>query len=807
MKRIAKWLARIGIVLLVIVIILAGVGTWLIRRPWPKVKGNIEVAGLSAPVEVIRDAWGVPHIYAQNEHDLFFAQGYVHAQDRLWQMELNRHISSGRLSEIVGRVGINTDRLVRSIGLRRSAERAWATLDNEEARAILQAYTDGVNAYLETHRNRLPVEFIAMGVEPEPWTPVDSVTWGNMMSLTLGSNYRLEFLRAKMTAEFGAKVTQQLMHPPVGNTPMIIPPEAGSYEGLRLASWEVFDEADEWLGDPALSWGSNNWVVHGSRTESGMPILANDTHLGLQAPSTWYENGLHGGRFDCVGFTFPGVPLVVVGHNQHIAWGTTNLGPDVQDLYLEKLDNLDNPTQYEFKGEWHDLEILHETIKVKGGEPVALDIYLTQHGPLLNKALERFGNEPLAFRWTLYESETLLKSLMLINLATNWDEFYEALRYWDAPGQNFVYADVEGNISYHATGKIPIRVAGHQGLVPVPGWTGEYEWQGFVPFDELPYAVNPSTGFLVTANNKIVSDDYPYLLAYDWYPGYRAKRITDLLAADDQITLEDMQRIHADTFSLPAEMLRPYLLALQPQNERQAQALEEVRAWDLHLEADRVGASIYQVWYLFMLRNTIDDELGEDFTEEYMAGNYHRHGSMHLPMMVNLMAEPEDPWFDDSNTPEIETRDDIAQRSLAEALDWLGERYGEDMESWQWGRLHTVKFVNIPLGRTGIPPIDWLFNSPTMPARGDNFTVNGASFDLTRPFTMIHGSSQRMVVDMSALDNSLSVFPPGQSGLGQHKHYQDQVQMWQNVEYRPLLFSRQAVEADAQKEVLTLTPP
>ncbi len=800
MKRFYKVLITVGIGLMIVLVILAGVGTWLVRRPWPQVRGTAHISGLSAPVEIIRDEWGVPHIYAQNEHDLFFAQGYVHAQDRLWQMEFNRRIGSGTLSAALGEATLDTDRFLRTIGLRRAAEKDWSLLD-DDTRDILEAYAEGVNAYIGTHRSRLPLEFTILGVAPAPWTPVDTLAWGKVMSFNLGGNYEFELLRARIIAELGDEAARQLLPPYADNAPVIIPPEARSYAWLRGARFDGLDAVAAVLGDRGPTWGSNNWVVHGSRTATGMPLLADDTHLGLNMPSVWYENGLHGGRFDVVGFSFPGVPMVIIGHNNRIAWGVTNLGPDVQDFYIEKLNDPSHPTQYESKGEWRDLQVAQETIEVKGQSPRTLDVLVTQHGPIMNQVIgDLKDGEPLALRWTALEGGHLFRAVALIDLADNWDEFREALSYWDVPSQNFVYADVDGNIGYQSPGRIPIRAPGHQGLVPVPGWTGEYEWQGFIPFEELPNVYNPPTGFVATANNKVVTDDYPYHLAYEWAAPYRAQRITDLLAADDSITREDMREIQAQTYSLPAEALRHYLLTIEPANDLQARALAQLEDWDLYIEADRAGASIYQVWYWFLVQNTLADELGDDLMKEYLGYHY-----IHVPMMVDLMTQADSTWFDDINTPQVETRDDIVRRSLSNAVAWLSERYGDAPERWEWGRLHTMTFVHQPLGQSGIGLLERLFNSKPIPARGDNFTVDAASFSFDEPFAMNHGASQRYIADLSDLDQSRTVHTTGQSGQIFHPHREDFISLWQNVESHPMLFSREAVQSNAEA-VLTLVP-
>jgi penicillin amidase len=805
MKRVRTWLTRIGIGLLAIIVILAGAGTWFVRRPWPQISGTIAVSGLSEPVQVIRDKWGVPQIYAQNEHDLFFAQGYVHAQDRLWQMEVNRSIANGTISSLLGNAGLRTDRLVRTLGLRRAAEQSWA-IASSDSRAILEAYASGVNAYIETHRDRLPLEFTLLGISPEPWTPVDSLAYANVIALSLSHNYRLELLRAQVIAKLGPEAAQQLFAPYAEGTPIIVPPEAGGYTWMRDVRFDDLDSMYTFIGDPAVGWGSNNWVVSGSRTATGKPLLETDTHLGTDMPSIWYEIGLHGGRFDVVGFSFPSAPLVMIGHNQRIAWGETTLGQDVMDYYIEKLDDPVNPTQYEYMGKWYDLQVIHETIPVKGGQPVPLDIRLTRHGPIMTDVMSNWtggSKQPLAVRWVMYEGNRLLEAVVRVNLAQNWNEFREATSFWDAPGLNMVYADVDGNIGYQSTGRTPIRVPEHQGIVPVPGWTGEYEWKGFIPFNEMPSTLNPPQGFIATANNRVVSEDYPYLLTYDWFPGFRAQRITEMLAANDHVTIDYIKQIEAQTYSYPAEYLRPYMLAIKPANDLEAQAQAELKVWDLNFETDRVGASVYEAWYVYLVQDTIANKLGDDLTSLYLKGQYERHGNQHVPMMIELIKDPNNAWFDDVRTPEKETRDDILRRSLTDAVNYLNKQYGKDPKGWQWGRMHTVSFPHTPF--TGVSPLNWFFDSRPIPARGDHFSVDAASFMWNKPFQVIHCVSQRMIVDMGNFANSISIHTTGQSGHLFNPHREDFIPMWQNMQYHPMFFSQEAVKSNAEG-VLTLAP-
>ncbi|MBC8249842.1 MAG: penicillin acylase family protein, partial [Anaerolineales bacterium] len=486
-----KILKILGVLILIVVVLAAGGGYFVIRRNFPASNGTIKVAGLESQVEVCRDSWGIPHIYAANPHDLFFAQGYVHAQDRFWQMEFWRRIGSGRLSEILGESALENDRFIRTVGWHRTAAQELEQLD-DEMRVVLEAYAEGINAYISTQRGRLGLEFTILGLtgvkfDPEPWTPLDTLTWAKVMAWDLGGNMDSELLRAQVAARLGTPAVGAVVPPYPNDYPVIVPhPLTGAtLDALPEAAFETHALG---VGDDL---GSNSWVVAGSRTETGMPLLANDPHLGIQMPSIWYEIGLHCDPvgLDCpynvVGASFASTPGVVIGHNDHIAWGVTNLGPDVQDLFIERV-NPENPNQYEYQGEWLDMEVVREEIRVAGeDEPVVVNARITHHGPIINDVAGgteedwAFGWQPLALSWTALQPGTLMRSVLLLDRATNWDEFREALSYWDVPSQNFVYADVEGNIGYQAPGRIPIRASG-DGSMPVPGWTGEYEWVDYV---------------------------------------------------------------------------------------------------------------------------------------------------------------------------------------------------------------------------------------------------------------------------------------------------------------------------------------
>jgi penicillin amidase len=797
-----KALVILGVVLasaLILLLLIGGLaGSLLVRRTFPTINGSIEVPGLHSRVQVYRDKWGVPHIYAENSDDLFFAQGYVTAQDRLWQMEMNRRIGSGTLSEICGEATLDTDRFIRTIGWRRTAEQEAETVEGE-AREMLEAYAAGVNAFIETHRGNLPLEFTLLGLEPEPWTSADSLAWAKVMAWDLGGNWEAELLRAQLIEALGEEKAAELAPLNRDASPLIVPPEIGGYGDLAsselLASYAT-TKALLAAGGPGL--GSNNWVIDGTKSATGMPLLANDMHLDLQIPSIWYEVHLVGGGYNVEGYSFPGVPGVIVGHNEDIAWGVTNVNPDVQDLYIEKL-NPDNPDQYEYQGRWLNMEIIEEVIEVKGQDPVVETVRLTRHGPIITPVVEGL-DQALAFRWTALEPNRMFDSLVRLDQASNWKEFRAALALWAAPSQNFVYADRDGNIGYQTPGLIPIRAEGHTGLVPVPGWTGGYEWQGYIPFEELPTVLNPPTHFIVTANNKVVSDDYPYQLSNDWAVGHRAARISSLLQQKDVLSVEDIQRIQGDTYSIPAEIFTPYILQIDPQGFLQERALNELRNWDYREEADSTGAAMFEVFYLKLVENTFGDELGDELLADYLGAR-----TCHQIALEGMIEEADNPWFDDITTAETETRDDIVLRSFADALEYLGNRFGDVPHAWRWSRLHSVTFVHNPVGQSGIRPLELIFNRGPVEVGGSGYTVNAASYKSEEPYATQSGVSQRLIVDLSDLDNSLSVHSTGQSGLPFDKHYDDMISLWQKVKYHPMLWSEETVQGN-REGLLILEP-
>ena len=811
----------LGVVLaLVVTAVIAG--ALFVRSPFPDTDGDVQVpaaegvaqalgdgnqplmaSSLQAPVTVYRDEHGVPQIYAESLHDLYFAQGYVHAQDRLFQMDFQRRVGTGTLSEVLGEATLETDRFLRTLGTARAAQKDLEAID-PDAQAALQAYADGVNAFISSHPDSLPLEFRILGYTPEPWTPLHALVWGKMMAWNLGGNWETELMRARLLELLGEQKTTDLLPHYPESGPFIIPPEVKSYASLAGIDFDRVMAVKRLLKATDPDIGSNNWVISGSRTTTGMPLVANDPHLGMQIPSIWYLVGLHGGGMDVVGASLAGVPGVVIGHNQRIAWGVTNVGPDVQDLFLEKV-NPENPNQVEFQGQWEDMQIVEERIAVKGRpEPVVEQVRISRHGPIMNAVTGSIGEDAplMAFRWTALDAGKLTQAILGIDKAQNWEEFRNALRDFSVPSQNFVYADVDGNIGYQMPGDIPIRAQG-DGTVPVPGWTGEYEWMGFIPFDELPSVYNPEVGYIATANNQVVPDSYPYLISTEWAAPYRAARIVELIESKDKLSPDDMAAIQGDTHPLPTDSFVPLLagIDLSGDAEQAQQAQQMMAAWDRMMSANAPEPLIYEAYVRQLARETFGDELAatgdEELAEDYLS-SYRNDTTQTLERLV---GEPDNAWWDDVRTAQIERANDIVKRAFVAAIAELQASFGNAPERWQWGEPHFANFDHLIFGE--VSPLDSIFNR-SIPARGTNFTVNAASpaYDT---LAMDAGASYRHIVDLSDLPSSRFVHTTGQSGLIFNKHYDDLIEPWQNVDYLPMRFDRAEIEKSAE-DVLVLEP-
>ena len=779
-------------VLLVLVLLIIG-GVFYLRQSLPKTTGAIEVSGLDGPVEIVRDADGVAHIFAGTDHDAFFTLGYVHAQDRLWQMEFQRRVGAGRLSEILGETTLPVDKFLRTLGPYRAAETVWPAL-SQDSQVALQAYADGVNAYL-AEGHILPLEFQLLGVKPEPWRVTDSLVWAKMMAWDLGGNYEMELLRTRLTQAIGPERTAQILpaYPQSGTTILagrLIAPQ--TVDGLLSMAGVL--QTDLQLG--GLNVGSNNWVIDGNRTKSGLPLLANDPHLGAQIPSLWYLAELQGDSLHVIGATLPGLPAVVIGRNDHIAWGVTNLAPDVQDLYIERI-NPQNLNQYEVEGEWVDLTIIEEPIFVKGEEePILWAARSTRHGPLISDVSGSVPY-PMALRWTALDSgDTTVDGFTRLNYATNWEDFVAAMALYIVPSQNFVYADRAGNIGYYGPGHIPIRAAG-DGMMPVPGWNSEYEWTGWIPFAALPQAFKPQAGYIATANNRVVADDYPYFITNDWSPPYRAERIVELIEGigrdGQKISMADMITIQSDQFSTQARQLLPHLQRIGPKDDRQAQALAYLAEWNGLSGQDSVATTIYQAWFLHLGRAMFEDDLRgslyEDFAER-----------QHPVFLANLLANPDNIWCDNFLTTPLESCQETARVALDKALDELEERLGSNMATWQWGKVHQTQYPHNPLSE--VPALKWLFHR-SIPNGGDAYSPNVAPIRMSDLYQQYNLPSYRHIIDLSAPNDSLYMHTTGQSGNLLSPHYADLIERHRDVDYLQMSAGRENVNGD----LLRLEPP
>jgi penicillin amidase len=800
-----KTLLRILLVPVVAAGLLAAGGYWYLRQSLPQTTGVLRLAGLDAPVEILRDAYGVPHIYARSVDDAYFALGFVHAQDRLWQMEMNRRLAAGRLAEILGPKALYTDRFLRTLGVRRAAEASFKNLD-PDSRKSLAAYAAGVNAFLATGRV-LPPEFWILRDTPEPWTPVDSISWTKMMAWDLGGNWKNELLRMSLARTLPVERIEQFLPPYPGDAPQTLPDLHQLYAALGGDAWRLAADTAR-VAELLPSWqaegvGSNNWVVSGARSASGKPLLANDPHLGLSAPPVWYFAQLHAPGMDVIGATLPGVPGVVLGRNTRIAWGFTNTGPDVQDLYLEKLEG---------EGEYltpqgpRPFLRLDETIKVRGEPDQKLAVRISRHGPVVSEVLRAAqGLAPrghvLAFAWTaLADDDASVRALFKLGQAHDWKGFLAAARDLGAPQQNIVYADVDGNIGFVAAGRVPVRKPDNdlKGLAPAPGWLAKYDWSGYIPFDELPQSYNPASGVIVTANNKIVPPGYKHWITSEWQPPYRAERIEELLAAVPRHTVPSFARMQADIVSLPLRGLLPRLLATKPRTREAAQALALLARWDGAMGIERPEPLIAMAWWRELTRALYADELGEAFRPNWLP---------RAEFVADVLADKDGAarWCDDVRTPATETCDEILARSLDAALADLRKRYGSDMMAWRWGAAHVALHEHRPFGR-----VPWLARwfDISVPSPGGPYTVDvGRSnfFDDARPFANRHAPSLRAIYDLADPEASLYIHSGGQSGNPLSRDYRAFSAAWARGEYIRMTAERTRLEAAGVRR-LTLQP-
>lgn len=806
----------------------AGLGWWWTLELVPDLDGRTPVPGLQSPVEVRFDNFAIPHVYAASSDDVWTAVGYLQARDRLWQMELYRRAASGRLSELFGEPTVATDQRFLTLGLRRAAAAEWARA-TPAVRSAFERYSLGVNAAIGAAGSwRLPLEFQLLRITPEPWTPVDSLSIGKLFAWRLAENRSGELLRYVLSRSLGPRVAELLPDPPSWAPTIVerVNGVNGASEVNRVNGWAGGSTGEshpaapftpftlftplprglEWL-NPAAHAGSNSWVVSGSRTGSGRPLLANDPHLVLEMPSVWWEAHVSGGDLDVAGALIPGIPFVLIGHNRRIGWGLTNVGADVQDFYIERLDA--ERRRYSSGGNWLPLRVEHFKIAVRGRpEPLGFGVRSTAHGPILDPDL---WQEPrpgalgqaalpaetvLALRWEALSQGESAAAFETLARANDWAEFVVAVRRFSSPAQNFVYADVEGNIGYAMSGLLPVR-AGSDGAAPVSGEGGQSEWQAAVASTDLPAVINPPSGQVVTANNE-VDRRFPHMITRDWIAPFRAERITRMLGDRRGLDMPALQQMQADITSLAADRMLMAVAETKGDEPETSAALEQLRLWDRRVDG-RPISTLYEVFEQMLWRRTFADEMSPMLYDRfYRYAANERFAGLHA-----IINDPMSAWFDDWTTSDRrETRDDMARLAAADAVSFLRAEFGRQ-ENWGWSRLHAVHFSHALAG--GGRLLDWFFSRGPVEVAGDGMTVNKTATNLREPFETTEAASYRLILDVGAWDQSIAVNTTGQSGHSRSPHYFDQNQLWREGRYHALPFSRAAVEA-ATVSTLELVP-
>ncbi|MDA1071370.1 MAG: penicillin acylase family protein [Proteobacteria bacterium] len=788
MKKIRKRRSILGIfwralcLALLLLVLGAGVLAGWLRWSVPTIDGTITLDGPAAPIEILRDAWGIPHILAETPEDAYFGLGFAHAQDRLFQMEQQRRLAQGRLSEVLGSSTLAFDRFLRTLGLYRAAEESVAALDPETL-AALEAYAAGVNAYIASHEGALAPEFaLLLADDPEPWRPADSVAWLKVMALHLSGNWREEALRAGLVDLLGAERAASFFPAHPADATVIL-------DAARLPAGDWPQSLLDLL--PQSGNGSNNWVIDGRHTASGLPMLANDPHLGFSMPAVWYLAHLDAPGLTVAGATLPGIPMIVVGTNGRIAWGVTNTGPDTQDLFLERPDP-DDPARYLTPEGSAPFERHEETIAVRFGEDVNFTAQATRHGPVISgirEEAEGLGEDEadlVALFWTLLNGDDrTMDAGMALHTAGNWPDFMAAARLYDGPQQNIVFADRRGNIGMVAPALIPAR-AGGEGLVPSRGWTGEGDWTAFVPFEDLPRLRNPASGTIATANERLVGDDYPWFLGNDWQPGYRGDRIHQLLAARNDHDIASFRAIQNDTVSLFALEMLPVAMAGTPLTDAGRALKARLAGWEGDMAADAIAPTVFEAWYRELTRSIYADETGPLFQDAWW---------FRTIFVRAVLAGEAGPWCDDINTGDTESCDDLIGQAFDRAAAFLEVGYGPDPEAWRWGKVHAIHLNHRLYGM--IPGIARL-TGLDLETGGGRFTVAAGGYvynDDARVFENVHGPVLRAIVALGDPEGARFVILPGQSGNPFSPFWDNMAARWLAADPIPIALDRDGIEA------------
>jgi len=800
-----KIIKTILISLLMLVVILVIGGLILLRGikkgALPKYKGELALNGLSNDVTVYRDERGMPHIYAENEHDLYFATGYVTAQERLWFMDLIRRVTTGRLSEVLGEGMVQSDKFLRCLEM---TAKSKIVLSNEDPVIIsyLQSYADGVNAYIGAAGKKLPPEFRILGYKPEPWTLENIGNIIGYMGWDLAKdNLTREIFYYRLVQKSGIEKATQLI-PDWNAVSSVVFPDFKINDTLLKEAQAFISSMDKLksLGVVSFS-GSNNWAVSGKRSETGKPILSNDMHLAFGSPGIWFQiHQVIPGKLNVTGVAVPGEPFIVAGHNDKIAWGMTNLMVDDIDLFAEKL-NPGNENQYYFNGEWRDMVLKKEIINIKGDKQDSILIKYTHRGPIIS-GYRNVNDISLSMRWSGYDLSDEIRTVCLLNRVAGWDEFRSALKTFRSISQNFVYADVDGNIGLSTGGGIPVRKG--NGSFIRNGETEENDWKGFVPFEQLPYSYNPEKGYVSSANNKTVIEGYPYYISSGFALPYRINRIRQMLDEKEVFGIEDFKRMVVDQHSDFAVLMTPFILRLNDRKDKltpaETDALNTLNGWDYDMNLDLIAPSVFEFFRISFVKNLLADELQELF-DNYISASKD-YGVIKDYYIYRILKTGPDEWVDNVNTPEKETLDDIILKSFKECVSSITEKFGEDQANWKWGNIHKIR-IEHPMGSVKI--LDKLFNlnSDYYPVGGSDHTVSPYAFD--PGFKIGHGASERHIFNTANWDESLTIIPTGASGIPASEFYLSQMKAYINKEFYKDAFTEGAVKK-AAKYTLKLKP-
>jgi penicillin amidase len=786
-----KTLKSILLALLLLVILLAVGGFFVVRhisnRAIPDYNAGVTLQGLTSQVDVFRDEYGIPHVYAQTEEDLYRVVGYMMAQDRLWQMDLIRRFSVGRLSEIFGPVAIETDKLFRALRITEKSEMVLEKTDPEIIRQM-EAFTDGVNQYIDANQKKLPFEFAVLGYKPDRWEIIHSYNLIGYMSWMLQQGWYAEPFLLKIRKTVGDEKFNDLF-PDLSIQQSIFPDFLLSNIPEDKFDFQAADEMIKDLGVQVFS-GSNNWAVSGAKTESGLPIVANDMHLQVDvAPGIWYQiHQVVPGKLNVTGVMLSGTPYVICGHNDSIAWGMTNVAVDNVDFYVETINPADS-NQYRFNGEWIDMKVVKEKIIVKGGDTLTFYNRFTHRGPVVS-GFHGVKDKVISARWIGSDYSNELKSVWLLNRANNWQDFTNAITTFISVSQNIVYGDKAGNIGLYCAAGVPVR-EGNPALI-LPGDTSLYDWKGYVPFEMLPHSFNPPEGFVASANNKTAGSDYPYYIS-NWYDlPNRYNRIVEMINETDKHNISTFRQMQTDQHSKWAEKVLSAVLPLvDNKNEiiNGNPVFQSLKSWDFDYSVESAEATLFEVFNLEMIRAMFLDEMGEDLYNEFL--KYDKFAQYGIDKIVSGKTNS---WCDDVTTPAT-TEDfaDIAELSFIRAFERLDSLLGPDPQNWKWGRLHQISFMH-PLGSVNVLKKVFNLERGPYPVGGSYHTVCPYYYEFNDPFTANWGASERHIFDLSDWDRSLTVIPTGESGIPASDFYCNQSDMYINMEYHEDPFSRESVE-------------